>query len=230
LSRWESAGARVGDLAVLETPPGRTANPSLCWSEEMPSKDTELVKAAQRFAEGLEQPADPVTIEEAFNILAPAMNPLAAAARLNSAIVTGDAHLWGNGEKIHENFDFERHLRIAAKKKEGDHWTAEMELRWGVDDCSTTTWTMSRAEVTGLLKETEPQKVGRKRGAKVKFDWDAMVAEVIRRVHEEGVPDNDRDFANKLFKWALDEFEDTPANDTIRKKAAIWFSRLRLGN
>ena len=195
----------------------------------MPHKDIGPPKAAQRIA--AEQPADPVTIEEAFNILrGGGREPLAAAALLNFAVVTGLAHVWGNGEKVHENFDFERHLRIAAKHKDGDDWTAEMEMRAAVNDFSTTAWAMSHAEVTALLEEVEPQKAGRKRGRKVKFDWDVIVAEVIRRVHEEGVPDNDRDFANKLFRWALDKFENPPADDSIRKKVPIWFSRLRLGN
>jgi|SRR6516225_5212607 hypothetical protein len=183
-------------------------------------------------AERREQLVDPVTIEEAFNILLPIMKkPLAVAARLNNAIVTGDVQLWGNGEKVHENFDFERHLRIAAKRKEGGDWTAEMELRWAVDDFDTTAWTLSRAEVTALL-DAEPPRAGRKRGRKVKFNWDTVVAEVIRRVHQEGLPENDSKFANKLFKWALDKFDkDTPTLDTIRKKVPIWFSHLRrLGN
>jgi hypothetical protein len=195
----------------------------------MPHKDIEPPKAAQRIAEDVNRLADPVTIEEAFNILREGgREPLAAAALLISAIVTGLAHVWGNGEKVHENFDFERHLRIAAKHKEGGDWTAEMEMRAAVNDFSTTAWAMSHAEVTALLEEVEPQKAGRKRGRRVKCDWDAMVAEVIWRVHEEGpiALASDLSLAGNLQKWCRDQdFKDIPEIDTIRRKLAIWLSR-----
>ena len=101
--------------------------------------------------------ADSVSIEEAFRILYPAMKPKAAAATLNRAIADDNAHVRANNKAIHDEFDFERHLRIVAKEKSG-RWTAEMEMRAAVDNFHKITWTMSRAEVTALREKWESQK------------------------------------------------------------------------
>jgi hypothetical protein len=101
--------------------------------------------------------ADSILIEEAFRILYPAMKPKAATATLNRAIADGKAHVRANNKAIHDEFDFERHLRIVAKKKRG-HWTAEMAMRAAVKNFDTITWTMSRAEVTALREKWESQK------------------------------------------------------------------------
>jgi hypothetical protein len=105
------------------------------------------------------EPADSVTIEEAFNILYPSTKPLAAAGRLNRAIVDDEAGVWANGEKLDlSGFDFERHLDIVACKNKDGHWTAKMNMRVAIENFFATTWTMSRSEVTALLEETRPHK------------------------------------------------------------------------
>jgi hypothetical protein len=117
--------------------------------------------------------ADSVSIEEAFKILYPAMKPKAAAAMLNRAIADGKAHVRANNKAIHDEFDFERHLRIVAKKKRG-HWTAEMEMRAAVKNFDTITWTMSRPEVTALREKWESQK--HPGGAPRVYDRDDILA------------------------------------------------------
>jgi hypothetical protein len=70
---------------------------------------------------------------------------------------------------------------------------------------------------------------GRKRGRKVKFQWDYVFGEFLRRVHEEGLPDLDRGTyqveAERLYQFCLDQFDaddDVPSIETLRKKIPIW--------
>jgi hypothetical protein len=60
-------------------------------------------------------------------------------------------------------------------------------------------------------------------GAKVRFEWDRVVAEVVRRVHIDGVPSNVRGFTSDLLDWCHGEFGDaSPAESTIRDRVTKW--------
>jgi hypothetical protein len=72
---------------------------------------------------------------------------------------------------------------------------------------------------------------GGKRGKKVKFHWDLLVAEVIRRVHEEGIEAlaNASNVATELRTYCFETLrlkdEEVPGIEAIRKKLRAWLSR-----
>lgn len=175
--------------------------------------------------------ANSIDLDEALQILLPsAAKPHAATARLNTAIIDGEARLWANDTVVDPDF-FVRHLRIGTKAVKGE-WYAKLDpLATPVDGLTTTAWTMSRMEVTGLLGETKPS--GRQRGRKQVFDWDALVAELVRRVHVDGIPASASDLglATDLVKWCGEQnFTEIPEIETVRKKIAVWLSRYRQEN
>jgi hypothetical protein len=59
------------------------------------------------------------------------------------------------------------------------------------------------------------------RGAKAKYNWDVIVAEVVRRVHEVGRPS-----AGDILKWCGEHLDKVPEEDTLKRKLSVWLSRL----
>jgi hypothetical protein len=174
---------------------------------------------------------DRVTVNEAFHILFPAVEPHEARASLNTAIARDKVGFFANGTKVLADL-FESHLQIGAKADATGQWTAQLNMLRGVQDFYKTEWAVSRSDVMTLLEELNPGEHvrGRKRGAKVKFSWDRLFAEVLRQVHEQGPPENDTDYAKKLMAWCESQnfkAEDIPEFDTIRPKLRIWFSLLQ---
>ena len=174
--------------------------------------------------------ADHVTIDEAFHILWPAMRPHEARHLLSTAIATDRACLLANGAKFPADW-FERYLQIGAKADTTDRWTAELTMREALVDFYTTKWTMLRTQVTALLPEETKPAIGGKRGAKVKFDWHRLFAEMIYRVHTQGIPPSKSYdvLATELMEWCEGQGfkdEDIPEHSTLKKKLGIWFSLL----
>jgi hypothetical protein len=66
----------------------------------------------------------------------------------------------------------------------------------------------------------------RKRGRKPAYDWDAITAEVLRRVHDDGIPDNFVAFGDAILNWCEDKFNKAPEESTLRKKLRLWFERI----
>ena len=68
---------------------------------------------------------------------------------------------------------------------------------------------------------------------KTSFDWDALVAELVRRVHVDGIPASASDLglATDLVKWCGEQNStEIPEIETVRKKIAVWLSRYRQEN
>jgi hypothetical protein len=84
------------------------------------------------------------------------------------------------------------------------------------------------AEHSGGLADSDVDDPGlpSKRGAKPKFAWDLITAEVLRYIHEEGIPGSATGFTDKMFKWCKDNIKPVPEFDTLRKRLNIWLSRL----
>jgi hypothetical protein len=189
---------------------------------------------------------DRLTIDEAFQILLPSTKPHAAKMQLNAAIIAGEVTLWVDAVVVDPDL-FERHLRVGATETADGQWNAYLHMLSAVDDWlppetaakaiasgifnTTAAWTMSRAEVTGLLAGTRPP--GRQRGRKQIFDWDLLVAELLRKMHVEGIPAeaSDLGLAEYLVAWCgKQNFTEIPGIDTVRKKLAVWLSLYRQEN
>jgi hypothetical protein len=81
-----------------------------------------------------------------------------------------------------------------------------------------------REKAVRLLGPDSPSTAPRKAGRKPAFDWDAIHAEVIRRLEESGPPDNLSEFTNNLLLWCAEQFgeENTPDFETARKYIRRW--------
>jgi hypothetical protein len=177
------------------------------------------------------EPDNLITIDAAFQMLLPSQHSGQARVLLQSAIAADEVSLWANGKKVAPDF-FESHLQITVKTIDGDdnRWTAELTMQKAVENFFTTEWRVSRSGVVKLLERlAEQASGGRKRGRKVKFDWDKIVAEVIRHIHIDGVPDNDSALARTLQEWCQNHFEDEgiPELKTLETKLRIWFESVR---
>jgi hypothetical protein len=118
-----------------------------------------------------------------------------------------------------------------VNKHADGQWQAELRMVRPIANFHTTNWTVSRLQVIALSEELKPlgHAVGGKRGRKVEFSWDRMVAEVIRCVHEEGIPSSKSygTLASDLAEWCKNQnFKDNeiPEIDNIRKKLGVWLS------
>lgn len=63
------------------------------------------------------------------------------------------------------------------------------------------------------------------RGPEPRYGWEAMYAEVVRRVHERGVPDSQQKFINEISAWfnGLSDGSEVPDDSTIRRRLLpIW--------
>lgn len=174
---------------------------------------------------------DRVTADEAFQILLPSMEPGEARVLLKKAIAADRVAFFSDGTKVPADM-FNSYFEVIARPDAAGQWHVELQMLRAVQNFHETVWTFSRSGVLALLEETKPQEQvrGRKRGAKVKFDWDRLFAEVLRHVHDAGPPENDTDYANKLIAWCGSKnfgAKDIPEFDTIRSKLRIWFSLLR---
>ena len=80
----------------------------------------------------------------------------------------------------------------------------------------------TESRVTALTdRMASPQ--GRKRGRPPKWDWEGLLVETIRVVHEEGVPDSLADLKKKMLAWCQANWKDEPAVSEVSKRAsAVW--------
>jgi hypothetical protein len=179
------------------------------------------------------EPTDRISIDAAFQMLLPvAVKPREARGFLNNAISAGRVALWADDKEVPPEF-FDTHLTVEAKST-GGRWIARLAPTKAVfdtiDDFNKTAWKVSRPDVVRLfeeLKEPELVSSGRKTGPKVKFSWDSLVAEVMRRIYEDGLPDSDSALAAELATWCdKQRHKNIPEIDTIRRKLRIWLSRL----
>ena len=67
----------------------------------------------------------------------------------------------------------------------------------------------------------------RRVGRKPKWDWDGIFGEALRIVHNEGVPDIDSAFADKLLYWCREQFGEEPAQSMMREKVSSWLAPVR---
>jgi hypothetical protein len=89
-----------------------------------------------------------------------------------------------------------------------------------------------RAEVAKLLPNNAQEMsqstavLSNKRGPKERFEWDLLMAEVLRRVHEAGVPRNLTEFSDALVEWCGAKLDGAPEADTIYRRLRIWLSKV----
>jgi hypothetical protein len=62
-----------------------------------------------------------------------------------------------------------------------------------------------------------------------KYDWDAMWVHVLQRVHEQGLPETQREFVNEIQEWFIRRSPDGDAPDerTIRRRLTPAWRTLR---
>jgi hypothetical protein len=88
---------------------------------------------------------------------------------------------------------------------------------------------LAEADVQRLAAELGSYE-GRKRGPKPKFDPDKLVAEVIRRVYQDGIPDSNEKFAKSLHGWCRQQVgpdNEIPSIRRLRHLAGMWLKALR---
>lgn len=66
-------------------------------------------------------------------------------------------------------------------------------------------------------------------GAQSRYDWDGFYCEIICRVHNNGLPEKQKDLIDEMFNWFLGKSVngDAPDESTIRKKIRGFWGRLR---
>ena len=63
----------------------------------------------------------------------------------------------------------------------------------------------------------------------LKYDWDAMWVHVLQRVHEQGLPETQREFVSEIQEWFIRRSPDGDAPDerTIRRRLTPAWRTLR---
>lgn len=66
-------------------------------------------------------------------------------------------------------------------------------------------------------------------GAQSRYDWDGFYCEIICRVHNNGLPEKQKDLIDEMFNWFLGKSVngDAPDESTIRKKIRGFWGKLR---
>jgi hypothetical protein len=66
-------------------------------------------------------------------------------------------------------------------------------------------------------------------GAQTRYDWDGFYCEIICRVHDNGLPEKQKDLIDDMVEWFLGRSVngDAPDPSTIRKKIRGFWGRLR---
>jgi hypothetical protein len=167
-------------------------------------------------------------------------NPHDARNRINEGVCLGDIKIYVNGVQVDAGYFetnyslvlgyFDDDQRLILKKSPDGHYHA---LVWPTKPLTDPTgaWELDEDDIEQKLEslDSSPGQTGGNRGAKVKFDWDAVVAEFVRHMHTSGLPPDDKAEANRLFRWCLDHFRDgeCPTEGTLRKKIGSWLRPLR---
>jgi hypothetical protein len=133
--------------------------------------------------------------------------------------------------------------RIPARGRLSDGQWRPIEQKWWSDADDWIYYGLSefteiefrRADMLAAFPaETEPSAAEPHRtspaGSKRKFDWDLVVAEVMRRVDLDGRPSNVREFTRKILGWCNSEFaeKNIPPEQTMRARITKWVSRCPL--
>lgn len=68
-------------------------------------------------------------------------------------------------------------------------------------------------------------------GSASKYDWDGFYAALIRRIHNDGLPDTQRELVSEMQSWFEHRSKDGDAPDesTIRRKISALWNELRVG-
>ena len=66
----------------------------------------------------------------------------------------------------------------------------------------------------------------RRGGRPAQYDWDAFWAEVCRRVHQDGLPETQAEFVDKMLDWFSDRGKEAIDRRTIEKKISKVFAIL----
>jgi hypothetical protein len=84
---------------------------------------------------------------------------------------------------------------------------------------------VSREHVLARLPARRPSPPsGSTRGRRPAFDWDALHAECLRRIDDNGCPRNISEFTQDLLLWCQNQFgeDGTPDHETARKYVTKW--------
>jgi hypothetical protein len=78
--------------------------------------------------------------------------------------------------------------------------------------------------VVDTILEDVPAMERKPAGAKAAYDWDALHAECLRRIDDNGLPDNVAQFTTALLEWCAVQFGETftPDFETARKYVPRW--------
>jgi hypothetical protein len=89
---------------------------------------------------------------------------------------------------------------------------------------------LSRAD---LAASNQPQRraartIGRDVGGRPpNYDWDRIWVEIVRVVHEEGLPARKSQLVEKIQQWCEDEYGRQPSESTLKPKIALLWEVLR---
>ena len=74
--------------------------------------------------------------------------------------------------------------------------------------------------------EARKEQPKRRGGRKPKYDWDALHAECLRRIDDDGLPSNPSELTKNLLEWCQQRFGEggTPEFETARKYVARWIA------
>jgi hypothetical protein len=192
----------------------------------------EATKSPTDISAPAEDPSDEISPEMAGKVLISHFGEVhVARTRLNDAICQNRVASFADGVRVRADY-FASCMMVSIAHGTTDQF--EIRPFAGLHGNNPETgrpyvWTVSHKDVLNLIEDNTPSnKTGVKRGPKIKFNWNQLVAEVIRIEHVEGLPAGDSELAGALLTWCGEqELEDIPEYETIRKKVGIWLSRYR---
>ena len=158
------------------------------------------------------------SVDEAFQRFRAREEPFSACERLNEALRSGKVRLWADNAVVSPSF-FDGHLYVRADVAPDGRCTATMAMRRAVELPSE--WTVSGDDVDKLLAPgsgTEPKRRGAGRRG---YNWDPVIAVIIKLVHDEGSPSNFAKFAGQVRELCEErgmEPDQIPDSETIRHK------------
>jgi hypothetical protein len=164
--------------------------------------------------------------DEAFRyVLQFEPKPHRARNRINRALCDDDITLYADGVKVDPEF-IEAHLSLGINTD----GSAELRMRRAVENFHKIRFELDTAQVEALCSQPADPQQPRAGGRPPRFHWDLIVGELIRMVHEGGVPDTDREVTRLLLNWCVAKWGDkAPEEPTVRERVRRWLAPLRRG-
>ena len=162
-----------------------------------------------------------ISVDEAFQRFRAREEPFSACERLNEALRSGKVRLWADNAVVSPSF-FNGHLYVRVDVAPDGRCIATIAMMRAVELPSE--WTVSGDDVDALLASESGAEPKRRSAGRRGYNWDPVIAVIIKLVHDEGLPSNFAKFADQVRKLCEEHgmaLGQIPDSETIRHKLHV---------